>query len=154
MPLYVHTGPSPFPGTMSAAPYTDPRYLEDAIASHPDAIFILGHVGYDFIQKELGTLETCLALAASYDNVYLEASALGSAGSDPSGENYRAILRRVREEGLVGRLMYGSDGPQYPGFLESYTERTVQAMASSDYTVEEARMVFSGNFETVFGVKR
>ena len=56
-PLYLHTGPSPFPGTMAAAPYTDAHYLEDAIASHPGATFILGHVGYDFIQKELGTFE-------------------------------------------------------------------------------------------------
>lgn len=151
-PLYLHTGPSPFPGTMAAAPYTDPIYLEEAITSHPDATFILGHVGYDFINKELGTLETCLSLAATYDNVYLEPSALGSEGSDPTGENLEEIYRRIGEEGLIDRVIYGSDGPQYPGFLESYTERTVTAMEAADYTVDEARMVLSGNFETVFGV--
>ncbi len=153
-PLYLHTGPSPFPGTMSAAPYTDAAYLEEAIASFPDATFILGHAGYDFINKELGTFETCLSLAASYDNVYLEPSALGSNGSDPTGENYKEIIRRVREEGLIDRIIYGSDGPQFPGFLKSYSERTVQAMLASDYTSEEARLVFSQNFETVFGVSR
>jgi predicted TIM-barrel fold metal-dependent hydrolase len=152
-PLYLHTGPSPFPGTMSAAPYTDALYLEEAIAAHPDAIFILGHVGYDFIQKDLGTLETCLRLAETYDNVYLEPSALGSVGSDPTGENYREVFRRVREEGLVDRLIYGSDGPQFPGFLASYTERTIQAMTAAEYTLSEAQLVFSENFSRVFGVE-
>jgi len=151
-PVYLHTGASPFPGTLTDAPYTDPAYLEEAITSYPDTTFILGHVGYNFTKKELGSLETCLSLAATYDNVYLEPSALGSSGSDPTGENYREIFRRVHEEGLIHKIIYGSDGPQFPGFLASYTSRTVEAMLASGYTAEEAQMVLSGNFGAVFGV--
>ena len=150
-PVYLHTGTSPFPGTMDSAPYTDARYLEEAIAMYPEVRFILGHLGYDFQNDELGTFETCLDLASQYDNVYLEPSALGSEGSDPTGENYTRILRDIKDEGLVDRLIYGSDGPQYPGFLSSYAERTRVAMAAAGYTADDAEMFLSRNFERVFG---
>ncbi len=153
-PIYLHTGPSPFPGTMGAAPYTDASFLEEAIAMFPDANFILGHVGYDFTNKALGTFETCLDLATRYENVYLEPSALGSEGSDPTGENYPEILRRSLEEGLANRMIYGSDGPQYPGFLASYAERTRIAMESANYTLEDAELFLSGNFERIFGLSQ
>jgi hypothetical protein len=91
-PVYLHTGTSPFPGTAQAPPYTDPAYLEAAIAAHPGTIFILGHLGYDFKERRLGALEACVDLAKRYPNVFLEPSALGSEGSDPSGENLRAAI--------------------------------------------------------------
>ena len=151
-PVYLHTGPSPFEGTATAPEYTDPRYLEEAIAQHPDTIFILGHLGYDFINKRLGYFESCIDLATRYPNVYLEPSALGSRGSDPEQENLAAMMRRIKEAGLVERTIYGSDGPQSPGFLKSYLERTVVAMERSDYSAQEARAVLHGNFERVFGL--
>lgn len=152
-PVYLHTGPSPFPGTNQEPPYTDPVFLEEAIASYPETSFILGHVGYDFINKELGAFETCISLAQTYPNVFLEPSALGSAGSDPSGENMPTIIARIREAGLVDRFIYGSDGPQSPGFLADYLERTVAAMERADYSPDEARAALSGNFVRVFDVK-
>ena len=78
--------------------------------------------------------------------MYLEPSALGSKGSDPNGTNLPKVMARLREAGLVEQTIYGSDGPQSPGFVEDYLQRTVAAMASADYTVEEARAVLSGNF--------
>ena len=79
-PLYLHTGSSPFPGTSSEPPYTDPTYLEAAIQSYPGAVFILGHLGYDFGDQQPGSLDACIRLAKTYPNVYLEPSALGSKG--------------------------------------------------------------------------
>jgi predicted TIM-barrel fold metal-dependent hydrolase len=152
-PVYLHTGTSPFPGTATEPQYTDPAYLERAIAQHPDTIFILGHLGYDFFDQELEPgLSHSIALAQAYDNVYLEPSALGSKGSDPSGDNLREAMRRMRDEGVVDRIIYGSDGPQSPGFVRDYLERTVEAMQRADYSVDEMRAVLSGNFARVFGV--
>ncbi len=151
-PLYLHTGTSPFPGTEQAPAYTDPAYLEEAVAKHPGATFVLGHLGYDFTDHTLGALESCIALATNYPNVFLEPSALGSEGSDPSGENLPAVMRRMREAGLVDRIIYGSDGPQSPGFVEEYLGRTVAAMRSAGYTKEEMRAVLAGNFARVFAV--
>ena len=151
-PVYLHTGPSPFPGTYSEPEYTDPSYLEEAIETFPETVFILGHLGYDFIGKNEGQLEDCIELAKRFPNVYLEASALGSSGADPSGENYPHALRRILEEGLVERLLYGSDGPQYPGFVNNYLERTLIAMEKAGYSHEDANGFLSANFQNLFGL--
>lgn len=151
-PVYLHTGTSPFPGTQRAPEYTDPAYLEAAIGKYPGAVFVLGHLGYNFEDHELGALEHCVDLAQRYENVYLEPSALGSKGSDPTGENLPAAMTRLREAGLVDRIIYGSDGPQSPGFVEDYLDRTVAAMRSAGYSKEEMRAVLAGNFARVFAV--
>jgi len=152
-PLYLHTGTSPFPGTAQEPPYTDPAYLEAAIAAHPGATFILGHIGYDFKTRQPGALETCLDLASRYPNVYLEPSALGSKSSDPGGANLKHAMRRIREAGLVDRVIYGSDGPQSPGFVARYLDSTVAAMRAADYSRDEMAAVLAGNFVRVFGVE-
>jgi len=151
-PLYLHTGTSPFPGTSQEAPYTDPTYLEPAIQAFSGAKFILGHLGYDFKEQRNVGLETCIRLAKTYPNVFLEPSALGSAGSDPTGQNLKEAMRRMREEGVVDRIIYGSDGPQSPGFVKGYLDRTVTAMREAGYTEQEAAEVLAGNFARVFGV--
>jgi predicted TIM-barrel fold metal-dependent hydrolase len=150
LPVYLHTGTSPFPGTAQDAPYTDPAYLEDAIALHPDTTFILGHLGYDFIAHQHAGLDTCIRLAQDYPNVYLEPSALGSKGSDPEGTNLPAAYAAMKEGGVVDRIVYGSDGPQSPGFVGDYLERSMSAMESAGYTPAEAQAVLAGNFDTVF----
>ncbi len=151
-PVYLHTGTSPFPGTAQDAPYTDPAWLEDTIRRNPRTRFVLGHLGYDFTHKRHAGLEACLRLARMFPNVFLEPSALGSNGSDPTGDNLRVAMRRMREAGLVDRILYGSDGPQSPGFVGTYLARTVAAMQAAGYTVDEARAVLTGNFARVFAV--
>jgi predicted TIM-barrel fold metal-dependent hydrolase len=151
--VYLHTGTSPFPGTAQEPPYTDPAYLENAIAAYPGTVFILGHLGYDFKIKQPGALETCIDLAVRYPNVYLEPSALGSKTSDPDGTHLKLAMRRIREAGIVDRAIYGSDGPQSPGFVGRYLDSTVAAMRSADYSRDEMAAVLAGNFVRVFGVK-
>jgi len=151
-PVYLHTGPSPFNGTLADPPYTNPIYLEESIKRFPQTQFILGHMGFDFLNKAEGNLEECLALGKQYNNVFFEPSALGSGASDPEGTLYKRVLRRTKEEGLVDRMIYGSDGPQYPGFLADYATRTRDAMKAAGYTAEEAQAVFKTNFERLFGL--
>ena len=151
-PVYLHTGTSPFPGTQTEAPYTDPAYLEGAIQAYPETVFVLGHLGHDFIADTRGELDTAVRFAAEYDNVYLEPSALGSAGSDPDGVFLPEAMQAVLDAGVVEKMIYGSDGPQSPGFLGRYLDATLQAMDASGYTVEEAALVLDGNFSRVFGL--
>ena len=79
-PVYVHTGPSPFVGTNQEEPYINPNYLEEAISTHPDTEFILGHLGFDFINRKQKWLDDCLRLAEQYENIWLEPSALERSG--------------------------------------------------------------------------
>ena len=149
-PVYLHIGPTPFPGAAPEPQYTDPRYLREAIESHPETDFILGHLGFDFIGRKEGTLEDCLELAREFPNVWLEASAMGSETSDPEGEEMTHALTRIRQEGLTARFLYGSDGPQAPGFVDDYLTRSVEAMERAGWTLEEARAGLSGNFDRLF----
>jgi predicted TIM-barrel fold metal-dependent hydrolase len=128
---------------------TNPRFLQRVIEQFPQTTFILGHVGYDFIEHDVGDLDVALDLAATHDNVYLEASALGSGGSDPTGENYGRVLSAIKERGLTSRLVYGSDGPQRPGFVKDYLQRTLAAMDAADYDVDEAAAVLKGTLSTL-----
>ena len=149
-PVYIHTGPSPFINTNTDAPYTDPAYLETAISTHPDTQFILGHLGYDFINKKQLHLQTCIELAQSYPNVWLEPSALGSSGSDPNGTILPEALEAIKSAGLIDKTIYGSDGPQRPGFAKDYAERTLLAMDKAGYSFDEAQAVMAENAEQLF----
>jgi predicted TIM-barrel fold metal-dependent hydrolase len=148
-PLYLHTGTSPNPGTRTEPPYADPAYLEDAIRRYPDAIFILGHTGYDSFAKALTFTDSAIRLAVAYPNVYLEPGALGAKRAD----NVRLdFLKRVKVAGAIPKLIYGSDGPQVPGYVKSHLERFVAGMQESGYSVDEMRAILSGNFSRVFGL--
>lgn len=150
VPVFAHIGNSPGPGVDNNHHNTDPLFFEDAIRRHPGCRFILGHVGYDFVGKTLGDIETCLRFARQYPNVFLEASALGSNASDPTGANLVEVYRRFKRDHLIDRVLYGSDGPQRPGFVRDYLERTVAAMRANGYTDDEMAAVLAGNFERAF----
>lgn len=147
-PIYLHTGTSPNPGTRTEPPYADPAYLEEAIKAYPGAIFILGHTGYDSAAVALTFTDSAIALAQKYPNVYLEPGALGAERADPVRADF---LTRVHRAGVVGKMIYGSDGPQRPGYVKGHLERFVAGMAAGGYSVDEMRQILAGNFERVFG---
>lgn len=148
-PIYLHTGTSPNPGTRPEPPYSDPAYLEDAIRRYPETVFILGHAGYDSERKALSYTDSALRLAATYPNAYLEPGALGARRA---GNVLADFLARVKAAGVIGKMIYGSDGPQMPGYVKSHLEAFVAGMQAAGYTVEEMRAILSGNFSRVFGL--
>ncbi len=148
-PLYIHTGTSPNPYTRMEPPYVDPLYLEASIKKYPNAKFILGHSGYDSYRVKLTYLDSCITLAKKYDNVFIEPGALGSRKASEILLDY---LRIMKEEGLIDRVIYGSDGPQFPGYTSSHLENTIAAMESTGYSGEEMKAVLQTNFENLFGL--
>lgn len=152
VPVYLHIGNTPAEGAREDDDATHPNSAQGAVERHPDTVFILGHVGYDFINKELGHVDEALDLAARYPNTLLELSALGSERSDPTGEALPEVLRRVADHGLKERLIYGSDGPQSPGFVRKYLERTLAALDTADYSYDEVAWFLSGNAGELLGL--
>ena len=152
-PVYIHTGPSPFSGTNSNRPYIDPLYLEEAIVQYPQTDFILGHMCYDFIDRDSDDMSNCYNLAKNYDNVWLEPSAFGSDASDPTGALLTQVYQDIKEQGLIERMVYGSDGPQSPGFTAKYLKRNVEAMMNAGYTAEEAQRVLYGTAQELFDLE-
>ncbi|MFW2403669.1 MAG: amidohydrolase family protein [Gammaproteobacteria bacterium] len=148
-PIYLHTATSPNPGTRLEPPYTDPYYLEEAIRRYPDTVFILGHAGWDSYHRKLTYVDGCIDLAQRYDNVYMEPGALGATRAE---EVLPDFVRRIKDGKVTHKLIYGSDGPQYPGYISRHLDNFVAAMRDADYTQEEMRMILAGNFIRVFGI--
>ncbi len=148
-PIYIHTGSSPNPGTRYEPEYANPAYLEDAIRKYPDAVFILGHTGYDTKIRALTWVDDAVRLAATYDNVYLEPGALGATRGQYVVDDF---VRRMKDGNVLHKVIYGSDGVQFPGYVKSHLENYVAAMLRNGYTAEEMQLVLSGNFARAFGV--
>ncbi len=152
-PVYLHTGTTPFPGVATGAAYSNPAYIESAIAAYPQTIFILGHLCYDSITDEVGELDTCIDLARRYPNVYLESNTLSFAESTYAAERMQSVYEAVKAADVIDRVIYGSGGPQIPGYVGGYLERTVDAMHSADYDNDEIEAVLYGNFIHLFGAE-
>ena len=148
-PVYLHTGTSPNPGTRYEPEYADAMYLEKAIKMYPNTIFILGHTGYDSKDKALTYTDSTIYLAVKYDNVYLEPGALGADRAEHVIDDF---VIRMKQGGVLHKVIYGSDGVQFPGYLKSHLEAYVSAMQRNGYTASEMRQVLSGNFTRIFGI--
>ena len=146
-PIYLHTGSSPNPGTRTEPPYCDPAYLEEAIQLYPGAVFILGHSGYDSHNRALTFTDSAIDLAGRYANVYLEPGALGAERAELLLHDY---LERIRAGGVIEKLIYGSDGPQFPGYVQSHLDAFVAGMQEVGYTTEEMRLILADNFTRLF----
>ena len=148
-PIYIHTGTSPNPYTRREPPYVDPVYLEESIIKYPKTKFILGHTGYDSFLIQLTYLESCIQLAKKYGNVYFEPGALGARKASEVLPEY---LKIIKKEGLIDRVIYGSDGPQFPGYTASHLENFVEAMKVNEYSAMEMKLILQSNFETLFNL--
>jgi len=53
---------------------------------------------------------------------------------------------------LIDRVIYGSDGPQFPGYTASHLENFVEAMEINEYSAMEMKLILQSNFETLFNL--
>jgi hypothetical protein len=160
VPVLLHTGFSPFPGTKSDSPFYDPAYLESIVTNYDGAHgngrveFVLSHVG----QGDARAIESALSLAQAHDNVHLELSALNrplvlDAAGMPvmqSEPQYPYVLSEIKSRGLVARAIYGSDGPQGAGHLQKYLGIMIAGMQAAGFSTDEIAQVLAGNFKKVF----
>jgi hypothetical protein len=164
VPVLLHTGVSPFPGTRQEPEYTSPADLEVAIVRHDGSgsegrvEFVLSHVG----TGDARATEASLDLAERYDNVWLELSALKSALTiDSDGlpvesttPQYEWVLEAILSRGLVDRAIFATDGPQSSGKVREYLQEIISVMQELEYTTEQIEAVLSGNFYRCFSRAR
>ncbi|CAM2068585.1 Amidohydrolase [Sulfidibacter corallicola] len=162
-PVYHHIGSSPlrsfedFEDDAARERYYRsfyPSFVEGTLRRFPQVRFILGHMGYDFNDEDVDGIDEVFRLARQYPNAYLEISALGTESHDPDGSQMDRILATAKQSGLIDRVIYGSDGPGFPGATQKYLERTLASMERVGYSYEEARAVLSGNFLAVTKLNR
>ncbi|MCW9015763.1 MAG: amidohydrolase family protein, partial [Kangiellaceae bacterium] len=127
-------------------------HLEDAIKQFPQVKFILGHVGNDSNREGYSKIDEVFYLAEKYDNAYIEISALGSQRSDPTGEVMDGVFNRAKQNNIVHKIIYGSDGPGNPGNTKSYKDLILESMQRVDYSFEQAQQVMADNARQVFNI--
>jgi predicted TIM-barrel fold metal-dependent hydrolase len=86
-------------------------------------------------------------LVKKYSNVYLEPGALGARKAEAILPEY---LSMIKKNNLIDKVIYGSDGPQFPGYTKSHLNRFADAMQEVNYTTEEMEMLLGKNFEALF----
>lgn len=160
VPVLLHTGFSPFPGTQTDPAYYDPRGLVAVIEAYDGAHgmgrvdFVLSHVG----QGDARAVDSALDLAESHDNVWLEVSALSRAllldeagePADDDAPQLPWVMERIRDRGLTDRALFASDGPQYSGKVRSYLRQVVDAAVTAGWTRAELRSLLSESFYRLY----
>ena len=153
-PVAMHTGLTPAAGALNEPAAYDPKFFETMVKLYPEVTFILLHIGQGDRRATLSALD----LAARYPNVALELSALGRPlAIDETGSMVMAmdpqfpyVLAEIKKRGLIDRTMWGSDGPQTPGFPAQYLSRLVAEMKTQTYTHDQIKAILAGNFYRVF----
>ena len=163
VPVLLHTGFSPFPNTKSEPEFYDPQSLESTIEAYDGdhgmgrVDFVLSHIG----QGDARAIERSLQLAETYDNVWLELSAINrplliDEDGNPTDDGtlmHEYVIAEIKKRGIIDRLIFATDGPQYFGKVHSYLDLMAQTMKKAEYTPAEMRAVFSENFYRCFDIK-
>ena len=156
-PVALHTGKTPSPGALDDPTAYDPKYLEQLVTRYSDVTFVLLHVG----QGDRRAVLSALDLAERHANVALELSALGRPTVlDEMGQpsmsmepQFPFVIAEIKRRNLVSRALFGSDGPQLPGFPAAYLARLVTEMQRQGYSTAELTGFLSGNFYRLFHVQ-
>jgi uncharacterized protein len=177
VPVLLHTGFSPFPGSKDTPEYYDPAYLEDVIAAYDGydedgnpndekiVKFVFAHAGQGDKRSVISSLE----LAQKYSNVYLDLSALkrpflidenGKAVPEGEEENVDGydkdlgqipfVLQQIKDRGLIDRAFFATDGPQYSGRLKSYLNSFVKGIEKVGFTKEEIKKLLYKNADKLY----
>ncbi len=170
VPVLLHTGFSPFPGAMDTDTYYNPVYLKTLVEKYSGqngskrVVFVFAHAG----QGDVRSVDAALSMAKTYDNVYLDLSALkrpflrDENGKDLSAaeqqtDKYKVqlpyVLGKVKSLGIAQKVFFATDGAQYSGMAKSYLTYFVTELKNAGFTVEEMRKILNDNAQGVFITK-
>jgi predicted TIM-barrel fold metal-dependent hydrolase len=101
-PVVLHAGSGPMPGT-----YTGPAPVAEVLARHPRLTAVIAHAG-------LPQYADFLALAERYPRVHLDTTMAFTDFTERMAPYPAELLPRLRDLGLAGRVLLGSDFPNIP----------------------------------------
>jgi predicted TIM-barrel fold metal-dependent hydrolase len=138
LPVITHTGV--LHGNFPLICY-EPRLFEPFIVAHPDMVLIMAHAGGAPYFRQV------LALMQSYPNVYADLTGTLTPGSlwyIPPAE-----LCLLRDVGLHGRLIYGTDWP-FGG--KGHVRRDLAALEALDLPDGEKAAILGGTLAGLLGM--
>ncbi|HEY7484837.1 MAG TPA: amidohydrolase family protein [Streptosporangiaceae bacterium] len=101
-PVVVHAGSGPV-----ASGFTGPGPFGEVLARHPRLIAVIAHLGAP-------EFEGFFALAGRYDRVCLDTTMAFTRFAGALGDFPSRLLPRLRDLGLAGRILLGTDFPNIP----------------------------------------
>ena len=128
--ILYHTGCDPGPWEIpELSEDANPKYLEPVLERYKPSI-ILAHTG-SYSSRQPGIwFEEALSLGKKFGNVFFDSSAVGWL-------IYRdKVIKRIREDVGLERLLYGSD---YPVVLRSGMKYEVELIKNCKYLTEEEK---------------
>src|SRR5947209_3843115 len=114
IPVVTHCGDGPVPG-----PHTGVGPIGDVIAQHPRLRLVIAHAG-------MPRYEDFLAVAARYESVLLDTTMAFTDFVERTMPFPRARLPQLRDLGLAGRIVLGSDFPSIPYRYEHQIDALVR----------------------------
>ena len=135
-PVVVHAGSGPLPGR-----HTGPGPVGEVLHRHPALRLVVAHLG----APEYGEF---LDLAQRYPRVHLDTTMAGTDFLERVAPYPPELLPRLRDLGLAGRVLLGTDFPNLP---YPYAHQ-LEALARLDLGDEWLRAVCWGNGAALFGV--
>jgi hypothetical protein len=128
-PVVVHAGSGPLPGA-----HTGPGPFAEVLAAHPRLRAVIAHLG-------MPEYEGFAALAERYERVHLDTTMAGTDFAARFAPLPPELVPRLRELGLAGKVLLGSDFPNIP---HAYAHQ-LEALARLDLGDEWLRAVCWGN---------
>lgn len=101
-PIVLHAGDGPVPGE-----FTGPGPVAQLLARHPRLALVMAHAGAPDYRE-------FLAMAEQYVNVRLDTTMVFTDFFEDAEPYPRDLYPRVRELGLAGKVLFGSDFPNIP----------------------------------------
>ncbi|MBM2621445.1 amidohydrolase [Actinoplanes sp. LDG1-06] len=133
-PVVVHAGSGPV-----AAGYTGPGPIGEVIARHPRLGVIIAHAGAP-------EYEGFFELAERYENVRLDTTMAFTDFFEEMAPFPRELRPRLRDLGLAGKVLLGSDFPNIPYPYE----HQIESLQRLDLGDEWLRAVCWGNAQALF----
>jgi len=134
--VVVHAGSGPVPNR-----YTGPGPIGEVLTRHPGLRLVIAHLGAPEYAEFLG-------LARRFDGVALDTTMVFTGFFEQFGSFPRELLAHLRELGLAGRVVLGSDFPNLP---YPYVEQ-LDALAALDLGDDWLRAVCWDNGAALLGI--
>lgn len=124
----------------------NPDLLRPVLERHPQLRIVLQHFGFPALPmfEDIGYVEESFALLHDYPNVMADMSTFHSVPFI-SPEQHAAVVRRLQAEGLLDRLVFGSDGWPEADIIARYEAMDFLSDA-------ERQAIFRDNAARLFGL--
>jgi predicted TIM-barrel fold metal-dependent hydrolase len=131
--------PSPFDMRFS-----NPIDLHAVALRYPELPFIVPHFGAGYFREALMLADQC-------PNVYLDTSSSNN-WMRYEGLDLKTVFARALDVAGAGRLLFGTDSSFFPrGWNAGVFEAQVRALLELGIGAQDARSIFGGNLERLFG---